>query len=296
MKRRIGERVQNGVLADDAETRLLNPDAKSAKPVRLQTGTGVVVLSSVQADLLRHCSELVDGINSGMLPISLYQMISRQKPAQKVPADMGKQVALAVEHNQLIQDYIAQTAEVLGIDLDDYPTLRKMIQQTSMMSGDAQRGILDTFRQANEQAWSHLKNCLPASEQELLESIGKARQLRRLASLEITPEEYSDLSAELPDYRLEDVLNAVASSRVIVDTGFKAAAKEFDSERSRLLAFYDVARKRARQMANRTLEFAREDGGQALLVCLGFHQPAVLAAWRAAEASHLVVMPDLTAQ
>jgi hypothetical protein len=112
--------------------------------------------------------------------------------------------------------------------------------------------------------------------------------------LEITPVEYSDLSAELPDYRLGDVLAEVEGAGVPIDASVKAAAAEFDSVRGRLLSFYDRARQRARQMASRAVDFARADGGQALLVCLGFHQPTVQAAWRAERITHLIVMPDVS--
>ena len=296
LKRRMSERAQNGVLADDAPSRLPNPDAEPAEPIRLQTGTGMVALNGHQVGLLRRCAEMVEGVEKGMIPMSIYGLKAGQKQAKTGPAGSATDqfITKAVDQNQSVQHYIADTAEVLGIDLDDYPMLRRVMQQSQMMAGAAQDGVLAAYRQAFDKAWSHLESCVTPKERELLGSIGKARQLQRLSALEITPEEYSDLSAELAEYCLVDVLAEVAAAGVAVDAKVKVAAKEFDAVRVRLLRFYDLARQRGRQMASRTLEFAREDGGQALLVCLGFHQPTVQATWQAERVSHLVVIPDVT--
>jgi hypothetical protein len=183
-------------------------------------------------------------------------------------------------------------AEVLGIDSGAFPHLRRYAQQNRMLEGLLGPRFLNRVMDAVERAWTHLEArvCETDAERRLLDALRRTHLLAAAARLELTPEAYEELAGE-PDRSLEGVLAELAAAGAALGEGVRAAARELDAGRDGLLRFYTLARQRARGMAARTVELAREHGGKGLLLCLGFHQPVVQAAWLAHEVSFVVVRP-----
>src|SRR3954447_6783737 len=101
---------------------------------------------------------LVDNVEKGMLPMSIYELMVQQsgRRDRTLGSETERTVAERVDSAQLVQRYIVDTAQFLGIDVDDYPALRRAVQQAWLLQVAAAGGMPQKFQEAFEKAWGHL--------------------------------------------------------------------------------------------------------------------------------------------
>jgi hypothetical protein len=136
----------------------------------------------------------------------------------------------------------------------------------------------EAFRSSDER---HVMSCLT-----------RWALLKKLVSLQLSPELYDQLVEVVDDAFLALILNSLQSHGVKVAPEVWADARRFDERRDFFISFYDSARKRASGMALGTLQQMdqlRVD--KALLICLGFHRATVKATLESEQVPFWILYP-----
>jgi hypothetical protein len=195
-----------------------------------------------------------------------------------------------------VLERLVDIVRVLGIETDAYPQFRRDYEFCQLMKGAVGEGFLDKFLAAHERALAVFeKRCAQTDgEKELLACLRFTGLLEKLAVLEVTPDEYDELVEGVDDFRLSRIVEILVRAGVALDSQVEAKASAFDVESDGFLRFYEVARARARRMADRTVDEALGHGGKAVLLCLGFHLTTVKATWAGRQVSYLIALPPVT--
>jgi hypothetical protein len=187
---------------------------------------------------------------------------------------------------------LIDVARVMGVDIEAYPNICRLSEKACLMRPLIGEGYAQRTLAAIERAWAMLENAAATSDNErtLLAGLPGVSVLERLAFLEVQPAEYNDIS-DLGDGVLTNTVAALAALGVAVDPSVVRSATKYDSLRVTFERFYDLARRRARQMASLTVELARKHGNRGVLICLGFHVPTIKATWVAERVTYEIILP-----
>lgn len=169
-------------------------------------------------------------------------------------------------------------AQILGIGLNAYPNFCKFIESRqalrSIEANDPYQVLLDAAPKAF--AYFEAKAFRGGDERQVMSCLTRWGLLKKLASIQLSPELYDLLVETVDDAFLAVILNSLQSAGVTVAAEVLASARRFDERRDFFFSFYDSARKRASGMALGTLQQMDQlSVDKALLICLGFHRPTV---------------------
>jgi hypothetical protein len=294
--RRVERHAGLGLLHPDLAARFRakprGADA-AAGPKRVRTEAGTLTLSAAELDALRVAHDVVDNLKMGAVEAT--QMVWTGQQNVRAARHGFNRTSDLIDSASLGLPPLLHVARVLGIDLDCYPNLRRYVQQSELLVPALGPQFTEKAQAAVEKAWAHVEQrvCRAPEERGLVEALRRARLLLRLALLEVTPDAYDELTDLADECSLASVLDALAAAGARVDPGMTQAARVLDGRRDRFPRFYECAQARARGMAERTADLAGENGGRAVLICLGFHQPTVRAVWRARRLSYLFTFPPV---
>jgi len=185
-------------------------------------------------------------------------------------------------------------AQILGIGLNAYPNFCKFIESRqalrSIHADDPYQVISDAVPKAF--AYFEAEAFRSSDERHVMSCLTRWALLKKLVSLQLSPELYDQLVEVLDDAFLALILNSLQSRGVTVAPQVWADARRFDERRDFFIGFYDSARKRASGMALGTLQQMdqlRVD--KALLICLGFHRPTVKATLESEQVPFWILYP-----
>lgn len=185
-------------------------------------------------------------------------------------------------------------AQILGIGLNSYPNFCKFIESRqalrSIAADDPYQVISDAMPKAL--AYFEAEAFQSSDEREVMSYLTRWALLKKLVSLQLSPELYDQLVEVMDDAFLALILNSLQSHGVKVAPEVWADARRFDERRDFFISFYDSARKRASGMALGTLQQMDQlKLDKALLICLGFHRPTVRATWESEQVPFWILYP-----
>jgi hypothetical protein len=313
---RIDRRIENQLLDPSMirrfRRRLRGSRRAVDKPIETNTGYGPLILSAAQVEALRICHDAVEALRSGGVRQSMGELMANGDEAQvRASGDDGTSNQILYYADSL--SYLFELALILGIDTYCYPALHRAHQRYQTLREFAGKGFTSRVHSTYERAQWYAERILARrpEQREFLDLVRVLDRLDKLAGLELVPEEYDELVAEFEDYTLARLLKYlgyvgntqspggqwnvrhVAGKGSVMPDDIAMKVAEFDDRREYFLSFYDLARRRARHMAMRTIELAAEKDGRALLICLGFLQPTVRESWLARGASFVFLKPSI---
>ncbi len=171
-------------------------------------------------------------------------------------------------------------AQILGIGLNAYPNFCKFIESRQVLRSIPSDDPYQVLSDATPKAFAYFEAeaFRGSDERQVLSYLTRWALLKKLVSLQLSPELYDQLVAEMDDTFLAVILESLQSAGVTVAPEVLAAAQRFDERRDFFISFYDSARKRASGMALGTLQQMDQlNVDKALLICLGFHRPTIKA-------------------
>lgn len=185
-------------------------------------------------------------------------------------------------------------AQILGIGLNAYPNFCKFIESRqalrSIHADDPYQVLSDAVPKAF--AYFEAEAFRGSGERQVVSCLTRWALLKKLASLQLSPELYDQLVEVVDDAFLAIILNSLQAAGVTVAPDVWAAARRFDERRDFFISFYDSARKRASGMALGTLQQMHESNvDKALLICLGFHRPTVKATLESEQIPFWILYP-----
>lgn len=185
-------------------------------------------------------------------------------------------------------------AQILGVGLNAYPNFSKFIESRqalrSIDADDPYQVISDATPKAF--AYFEAEAFRGSDELEVISCLTRWALLKKLVSLQLSPELYDQLVEVLDDAFLAEILESLHRDGVTVAPELLAAARRFDERRDFFISFYDSARKRASEMALGTLQQMDElSVDKALLICLGFHLPTIKATWESEQIPFWILYP-----
>jgi hypothetical protein len=171
-------------------------------------------------------------------------------------------------------------AQMLGIGLNAYPNFCKFIESRQALRSIEADDPYQVLPNAVPKAFAYFEAeaFRGSDERQVMSCLSRWGLLKKLASLQLSPELYDQLVETVDDAFLTVILESLQSADVTVASEVLASARRFDERRDFFISFYDSARKRASGMALGTLQQMDQlSVDKALLICLGFHRPTVKA-------------------
>jgi hypothetical protein len=185
-------------------------------------------------------------------------------------------------------------AQILGIGLNAYPNFCKFIESRqalrSIQADDPYQVLSDATPKAF--AYFEAEAFRGSDEPQVMSCLTRWSLLKKLVSLQLSPELYEQLVEVVDDAFLAIILESLQSAGVTVAPEVLASARRFDERRDFFISFYDSARKRASGMALGTLQQMDQlSVDKALLICLGFHRPTVKATLESEQIPFWILYP-----
>ena len=185
-------------------------------------------------------------------------------------------------------------AQILGISLNAYPNFCKFIESRQALRSIHADDPYQVLSDATPKAFAYFEAeaFRGSDERQVMSCLTRWALLKKLVSLQLSPELYDHLVAEVDDAFLTVILGSLQSAGVAVAPEVLAAAQRFDERRDFFISFYDSARKRASGMALGTLQQMDQlNVDKALLICLGFHRPTVKATLESEQVPFWILYP-----
>jgi hypothetical protein len=185
-------------------------------------------------------------------------------------------------------------AQILGIGLNAYSNFCKFIESRQALRSIPADDPYQVLSNATPKAFAYFEAeaFRGSEERQVMSCLTRWTLLKKLVSLQLSPELYDQLVEVLDDAFLTNMLELLQSAGVMVAPELLASARRFDERRDFFISFYDSARQRASGMALGTLQQMDQlSVGKALLICLGFHRPTVEATLKSEQIPFWILYP-----